>query len=97
MSKEGLTVRDNLRLLCRDCNLKKSDHEDDIPLSVLDVEEDFIPGVEAIGNKVCFTAGDVIKTFALTMNRKARGYMDFSIAGHKYRYKLKSGKIEILK
>ena len=97
MSKGGLTVRDNLRLLCRDCNLKKSDHEDDIPLSVLDVEEDFIPGVEVIGNKVCFTAGDVIKRFALTMNRKARGYMDFSIAGHKYRYKLKSGKIEILK
>ena len=35
--------------------------------------------------------------FAITPNRKSRGYMDFSMAGHTYRYKFKSGKIETLK
>lgn len=97
MSKGGLTVRDNLQLLCRECNLTKSDHEDDMPLSVKEVIGDVIPGVEVMDKKVRFTAGNEEKTFAITPNRKTRGYMDFSMAGHTYRYKFKSGKIETLK
>lgn len=97
MSKGGLTVRDNLQLLCRECNLTKSDHEDDMPLSVKEVIGDVIPGVEVMDKKVRFTAGNEEKTFAITPNRKSRGYLDFSMAGHTYRYKLRSGKIETLK
>ena len=97
MSKGGLTVRENLQLLCRKCNWIKSDHEDDLPLASRDVSEDILPGVFRNGNRVTFTLGEEEKRFELTENRKKRGNLTFVLGGHGYKYTIKSDTLEKVK
>lgn len=94
MSKGGLTVIDNLQLLCRKCNWIKSDHEDDLPLASRETSEDILPGVIRNGNKLTFTLGNEEKRFVITQNRKERGSLTFEMGGHSYKYTIKYGSIE---
>lgn len=94
MSKGGLTVRDNLQLLCRKCNWIKSDHEDDLPLASRGVSEEALPGVTRNGQRLTFSMGEEKKHFDITKNRRERGYLTFEMGGHSYKYTIKNDKIE---
>lgn len=95
--KGGLTVRENLQLLCRRCNWIKSDHEDDLPLASREVSEDILPGVVREGDKITVTLGDETKRFTITADRKRRGGMTFEIGGHTYAYEFSKGKLAVMK
>lgn len=94
MSKGGLTVRDNLQLLCRKRNWNKSDHEDDLPLVSREISDDILPGVLRNGNRVTFMLGDEEKHIVITENVKESGFLTFEIGGHGYRYIIKNDKLE---
>ena len=97
ISKGGLTVRENLQLLCRKCNWIKSDHEDDLPLASREVSDDVLPAVTRNGDKIVVTLGDETKRFTITADRKRRGGMTFEIGGHTYAYEFSKGKLGIMK
>lgn len=97
MSKGGLTVRDNLQLLCRKCNWVKSDHEDDLPLAYKDVSDDVIPNVVHTDKDITVTIGEEEKRFDITADRRKRGYMTFQIGKLRYLYDFKKKKIEIMR
>lgn len=97
ISKGGLTVRENLQLLCRKCNWIKSDHEDDLPLASREVSDDVLPGVVREGDKIIVTLGDVTKRFTITADRKRRGGMTFEIGGNTYAYEFSKGKLAVMK
>lgn len=94
MSKGGLTVKDNLQLLCRKCNWIKSDHEDDLPLASREISEDILPGMVREGNRLTFSLGDEEKHFEITEYRRERGSLTFVMGGHSYRYTIKTDKLE---
>ncbi len=96
ISKGGLTVRENLQILCRRCNWIKSDHEDDLPLASREVSEDILPGVVREGDKITVTLGDETKRFTITADRKRRGGMTFEIGGHTYAYEFSKGKLAVM-
>ena len=93
MSKGGLTVMENLQLLCRRCNWIKSDHEDDLPLASREISNDFMPNVTLSGTQLIVRLGDLTKTFSITQARRERGYMTFQIGTGKYKYIIRSGKV----
>ena len=97
MSKGGLTVRENLQLLCRKCNWIKSDHEDDLPLASREVSDDVLPGVARDGEKIIVTLGAEIKRFNITSDRKRRGSMTFAICGKTYSYEFAKGKVAVMR
>lgn len=97
MSKGGLTVPENLQLLCRRCNWVKSDHEDDLPLASRDVSDDVLPGVKREGDKILVTLGEETKRFTITPDRKRRGGMTFEIGGRTYAYEFTKGKVAVMK
>ena len=96
MSKGGLTIRENLQLLCRKCNLTKSDHTDDLPLASKELSDDIIPQIIRDGNRINVTMGEEERFFELTSNRKKRGYMTFQMGGKKYKYDIKKHEVEML-
>ena len=93
MSKGGLTVLENLQLLCRKCNWVKSDHEDDLPLASREISNDFMPNVTLSGTQLFVKLGDLTKTFSITQARRERGYMTFQIGTGKYKYMIRNGNI----
>ena len=97
ISKGGLTVRENLQLLCRKCNWIKSDHEDDLPLASREVSDDVLPAVTRNGDKIVVTLGDETKRFTLTEARKRRGGMTFEIGGNTYAYEFSKGRMAPMK
>ncbi|MCM1258194.1 MAG: HNH endonuclease [Roseburia sp.] len=94
MSKGGLTVKENLQLLCRKCNWIKSDHEDDLPLASREISEDILPGMFRNGNRLTFTLGSEEKHFEMTAQRRERGSLTFVMGGHSYKYTIKTDKLE---
>ena len=94
MSKGGLSVLNNLQLLCRKCNWVKSDHEDDLPLASREISNDFMPHVTLSGTHLRVSLGDLTKTFTITQARKERGYMTFQIGTGLYRYVIRNGSVE---
>lgn len=94
MSKGGLSVPGNLQLLCRRCNWVKSDHEDDLPLASREISGNFTPSVTVSGTQLLVRLGELTKTFTITPARRARGFMTFQIGAGKYRYIIRSGKVE---
>lgn len=94
MSKGGLSILSNLQLLCRRCNWVKSDHEDDLPLASREISNDFIPNVTLSGTQLFVKLGDLTKTFTITPARRERGYMTFQIGTGKYKYIIRSGRVE---
>lgn len=94
MSKGGLTVLSNLQLLCRSCNGKKSDREDCLPLASREISNDAMPNVTLSGTQLIVRLGDSTKTFSITQARKERGFMTFQIGTGRYKYIIRSGKVE---
>ena len=94
MSKGGLTVRDNLQLLCRHCNLTKSDHEDDLPLQSKQISDAAMPNVVRTGDVIVVTLGDYQKKFNITSDRKKRGYLTFTINDVMYKFYPATNKLE---
>lgn len=93
MSKGGLTVPENLQLLCRICNWVKSDHVDDWPLASREISSDAMPNVVLLGTQLSVKLGDLTKTFSITQARKERGYITFQIGTGKYMYMIKNKKL----
>jgi len=96
MSEGGLTVPENLQLLCRRCNVViKNDRyipaQDTPPLS-----GEAMPGTELTGSMLTVRLGAEEKHFALTPMRKRRGCLTFTIGGAEYRYNIRGGKLERL-
>ena len=94
MSKGGLTVPDNLQLLCRKCNYRKADGVETSPLASSELSGDALPSITRSGNYITVRLGHEVKQFEITPNRKARGFMTFQIGSLKYRYTFDSRLLE---
>ena len=94
MSKGGLTVRENLQLLCRHCNLTKSDHEDDLPLQSKKLSDAVMPNVVKKGDTIIVSLGDYRKQYNITDSRKKKTFFTFTINDVTYRFYPSTNKIE---
>ena len=94
MSKGGLTVIDNLQLLCRHCNLSWSDHEDDLPLHARSLSEDALPKVVRNGDVLTVSLGDHKRNYTINEARKKKPFFFLTVNDVKYKFYPASNKLE---